>query len=203
MDKFFDSLYNKFILRDLLGKVLPGLIFLLGIETVASQGHHWLMRGALHADIVLYFLIYGLAFATGLLVQLLNPVRWAWKLWHLMVWLNNKSENKEKVDSPLLSHLDRLYAFYQKIPKAKDSEVVAKAILNQRERLVVLKDVTGNLGTSLLAFVLVWKYCLASVGFHFIESYSIILWVSVLLLLASLWHTFEQNHWENKEIRKK
>lgn len=181
MNNFFDNLYNKFLLRDLLGKALPGLILLLGLTIILGHGSFRVLSSFRHITIFHYFLLYGLSFAVGMLLQSGSIVRFLWR-------------RRKKVDG--LAQLTNYSKFLKKQAttfKEKNAVglLIAQTIVAQRERLVVLKDMTGNLGMSffLLSLVALCKQFFG-IGFGLFA-------VSGFLFWESWWHTDEQKQWED------
>src|SRR3989304_9952382 len=138
MNSFFDNLYNKFLFRDLLGKAMPGFILILG--TVAMLKPDWLseIMPTRPTNIVYYFVIYGVSFSTGMLIQTFSLIR--------LLWRCQSGQTR-------VTQLKKLFNFHTR----KDHEQVL--VTEQRERLVVLKDMTGNLGMSLLVLAFVAWSC--------------------------------------------
>ncbi len=167
MDKLFDNLYNKFLLRDLLGKVLPGLILILGFTYAYWPKGLCLIFPNKPENLFYYLVIYGLSFIVGLVLQFINPVRLFPFLRRLIL---------EEPTQPL----DRLYEFLNRRTRfnrgrnPQASLLVAQIVIDQRERLVVLKDVTGKFrGCCLYTSYCFWEllsyfYFSSSLWFEFV-----------------------------------
>src|SRR3990172_9841210 len=83
MDKFFNHLYSKFLLRDLLGKALPGLLLLIGVFSVFWPHRIWRVLFKRRTNLFPYLLLYGASVALGGLARSVNPWRFLWKRWHI------------------------------------------------------------------------------------------------------------------------
>jgi len=83
MDKFFNHLYSKFLLRDLLGKALPGLLLLIGVFSVFWPHTIWRVLFKRRTNLFPYVLLYGASVALGGLARSVNPWRFLWKRWHI------------------------------------------------------------------------------------------------------------------------
>ena len=83
MDKFFNHLYSKFLLRDLLGKALPGLLLLIGVFSVFWPHTIWRVLFKRRTNLFTYVLLYGASVALGGLARSVNPWRFLWKRWRI------------------------------------------------------------------------------------------------------------------------
>ena len=136
-DSVIDRLYTSYLLRDFVAKVVPGFLVLLSI--VLSSGHD---RRLLHAIQAFsfwgWFLLIGLAFSIGFLVQALGElVGWT------RIYPDGSSHNRAA----------RVNAIHRMIALSRSNQPL---ITQQRERYVVLKEMSANFSLSIvLAFVLV------------------------------------------------
>ena len=175
---FFSNLYSKFILRDLLGKVFPGFIFLSGLALFFGLKSHELFHFLTYASLFHYFLIYGISFVIGLLLQFLNPVRLVWRI-----------KRKRNGGDELKKYHEFLVSLRRNEPIVGDP--ISQTMNAQRERLVVLKDITGNLGNAIFAlalFAIYWKVDTGLTGVLFL--------IAGLLFWESWYHTVEKHYWE-------
>lgn len=182
MGNLFDNLYNNFLLRDLLGKVLPGLLILLAIVGVHLPKIWCEIFTVTPSNLFYYLILYGASFAVGLVVQFINPVRSASMIIRLL-------------QRQPFNHLTRLNNFLERRVTRNQREneqtrsLVCQIVINQRERFVVLKDLLGNLGTSLLISVFIIGIQKEILGCLFII-------IAIFLILLSWYHSREQNFWE-------
>ena len=137
MDRFFDSLYSQFLLRDLLAKVVPGLISLYAALSLFIREPESLLAHLARTSVIQVLVIaYGLSFMVMLLLQFLAE---RIGLISIFVW-RKKSEK-------------RIVSVKRSLAKARAFELQNDGkdlILRQRERFVVLKEMAGNYGISLL-----------------------------------------------------
>ena len=128
--KFFDSVYTNYAARDLFGKVLPGFILLSA--WVFSSRHDIDIKGLIeNLPILLWLLLYALAWGIGLGVQALSEI----------IGIHRAFPDKERS------------SFQKRLNKFTSEQVTLRQWL-QRERYVIIKEACGNLSTStLLALV--------------------------------------------------
>lgn len=79
LNKFNDYVYNRFLLRDLLRKALPGLLLLIGMFSVLWPRTIWRVLFKRRTDLIPYVLVYGASLALGGLARTVNPWRSLWK----------------------------------------------------------------------------------------------------------------------------
>jgi hypothetical protein len=79
MDKFFERVYNKFSLWNLLGKALPGLLLLIGMFSVFWPRTIWRVLWNRKTNLIPYIMIFGASFALGGVARSVNPWRFLWK----------------------------------------------------------------------------------------------------------------------------
>lgn len=81
LDGFFDGLYSKFLLRDILGRAIPGFIALLAIADFLKMRPPHLPNRDL--GLLYYVMVYGVSFASGTLLQYLG---WRASVVKVQVW---------------------------------------------------------------------------------------------------------------------
>lgn len=174
----FDVFYTKFLLRDILAKVVPGFLFLAA-----------LLRGAglfqfIDAQFYLIVIVYGLSFAIGIFLQTFASMLGIVKI---HVW---PSEGKK---TAMGVSLNKLKIF---LKENKDNQ----EILAQRERLVIIKNMAGTYAALVLILTV-----FGVVHFFFtpiIGLAPIGVLVFYILLNANKHHAEEQRIWEKINIAK-
>ncbi len=83
MGKYLDHVYNKFLLRNLLGKALPGLLLLIGMFSVFWPRTIWRVLFNRRTNLIPYMLVFGASVALGGLARSVNPWRYLWKRWRI------------------------------------------------------------------------------------------------------------------------
>ncbi len=83
MGKYFDRLYNRFSLKNLLLKALPGLLLLIGMFSVFWPKTIWRVLFKRRTSLIPYMLVYGASVALGGLARSVNPWRHLWKNWRI------------------------------------------------------------------------------------------------------------------------
>lgn len=155
---FFSSLYSKFVLRDLLGRVFPGLIIILGLANEHEAGI-WGIQSLSNISLLGGFILFSSSFVIGIILQSVRTI--PYNLIEYFIWPKKK---------PL-----------QALKDLKNNQFVR----DQRERLVVLRDVTGN--TSLAIFAVLTLTLWRNLS---------LLWLVVGLLAISSYHWYEVKIWE-------
>ncbi len=182
MKELFDGLYTKFFLRDILAKAIPGFIVLAGItDCLWARPFDSFHRG----NIIIFTLIYGVSFATGMLMQFAGS---SFRLIKIHVWPDTKFFSKPNHKESL----EKLSTFLKNTDKKPD-------IRMERERLVILKQMSGTYAIAALLFAVsyTFRFC-----FHYDDPsdliIAIVLWiVFVILVLDNHFRAFEQNAWES------
>ena len=164
MDRFFESLYSRFILRDLFGKIVPGSILLFTI--LRSLG--WFPSGSLALDLPFagWLLFYGVAWAVGIAAQSVGEITRLLKFYG---------------GGPGELHWHRqVEAELHATPRQ----------IEMLERNIVLKEASGNVCTATL-LSLVWSatldYVRRDVSMAQVLSDNWAPWCLALLLAIVLW----------------
>lgn len=79
MDKVKNYIYNKFLLRDLLWKALPGLLLLIGMFSVFWPRTIWRVLWKRKTNLIPYVLLFGASVGLGGVARAVNPWRSLWK----------------------------------------------------------------------------------------------------------------------------
>jgi len=139
----FDSFYSKFILRDLFGKIIPGLIIFFPITWIVfSPSDFQFAYGELFTNIWIWILLIGIFWITGFAIQGFGD----------MVSVKLKKRGKKFFllrYYPLNVTRDEFYKVhidFNKKANSSESKVV--------ERLIVIKESCGN-GHIALSFSLI------------------------------------------------
>jgi hypothetical protein len=168
LEKFLDYLYTKFVIRDLLGKVLPGILLILGSAAILKSEWLCLVIPDKQWNLLNYFLLFGTSFTVGLVLQFICLPRF--------IWVNRRAGYEKQLES--------LY-------KVTKRSVKNEVLYTHRERFVVLKEMTGNMGMSLLILALLFGLCKGN------WIIGVTLGLTSLVLLVDCWrHAEEQDKWE-------
>ena len=185
MSELIDYLYSRFILRDLLAKVIPGLITIFSIVTALNLPPTIIFHSLFKLpDLILFIIVYGFSFMTGMLLQF---IMMKLKLTVIHVWPGDKDLPAHELSLFMANALI-------KSPKSNGK------ILRVRERYTILKEMSGNFagGFSVLLISLFIRYLLyKSPGLHTVYVAIPTLAVLVFLLLKqNKFHAEEQKLWE-------
>lgn len=166
------SLYNKFIMRDVLSFVIPGAVVVGSLLDLSQMSHILKLFHSNSIPFILYFPIFGIFYMVGFAVQCLGAEILHVIKFHRMTWEE---------------HFRRL----ARLPQ-NDREA-----MSQHERFVVLKQMCGNGALSMfiagvLLAIKLWIPCLFPVA----------LFIIVVLLIISLYmghraHVERQELWED------
>ena len=151
LGNIFNSFYSKLILRDLCGKVVPGSILLLAlISSFIKQGHLDLTS----LPLAVWILGFGFAWITGFAVQALGEktglIRYYPRILNHKAWTIvareqlSASELSKKGGSEDEGQKNWMEFYY------KFSSIADDGAIQQRERLVVIKEACGNTFVALL-----------------------------------------------------
>lgn len=191
ISNLFETLYSHFLIRDVLAKAIPGLIgFVSLIITVSPQSIRPLIYRILGTDLLMIILLYGLSFMFGMLLQFLGSLT---PFLIIHVW---KADNRS---SSIKLSLSKAVEF-QKVASGN------KAILRQRERLAVLKEMAANFAFSLflMMIALIRIAIETSRGSQTpaIPFAIIIFLVVIALIYQNRTHAIEQQIWEEEVLDK-
>jgi len=180
MDHFIDSLYTKFLLRDLLAKVVPGLLLLLGIFGFFTR----LIAGVVISlsvfnVFVALILVYGVSFIISMAIQFLGERT---GLIQIYVWPkgNNKSSQEISLEK------------YREILLLENLPI---SVLRQRERFTILKEMTGNFAISFALLSISMPFL--GISFRSGVALSLICIFPITAALAIV--LFKQNHHHAEE----
>lgn len=186
MSEFFKNLYTNFLLRDVLAKAVPGflvLAYLFHGRIPTAYHHHGL------PEIVVITVLYGLSFMTGMLLQFLGTLkickrRCKWSLIKIYVHDDNQEKSLAKFKKFLNATKDR------------------NDLRSQRERLVILKNMSGTYSIAVLIVALTEfiKFLVHRLD-SFPFSTAILLILLVALKCQNRFHAKEQEIWENINIK--
>jgi len=185
MDKIFEYLYSRFLLRDLLAKVLPGLISLISLITIFSQkpSHLFQLLGSM-PDLLLILFIYGLSFMFGMLLQYV-AMRIGFIVIH--VWPGKKGISRKELS---------LLMAQKFILSPSSNDHLARV----RERYTILKEMSGNFAAtfsvSLLSIIIryfLYKSPKLTVLYVIVPLLALLIY---LLCKQNRYHAEEQKLWE-------
>jgi len=172
----FDAFYDRLVLRDFLGKVVPGFLLLSTVcvsftwVNVTSEEFSTLLKNLLNLSFLAWFVIFGTAWLLAFAIQSFGE--WA----HLIEYF---PRNVFPSDESFF----RFRREFEK--KAKPEDGI------QRERFVVILEACGNgylsLIISLLFIILhsLWRLCFGSLTWQLL-GYGFKIWGPVLLLAVFL-----------------
>lgn len=178
MSSFINNLYTKFLLRDILAKAVPGFLVLAylfhgKIPTVYLK--HGLPK------IVVITVLYGLSFMTGMFLQFLGMIKIG-KFSLISIYVHDNDQEKS-----IVKQLEFFNA-----TKKRDG------LRSQRERFVILKNMSGTFSIAILAIALfeAIRYLML-----WLDSYLIPMAILFILFLAlrcqNQFHANEQKIWED------
>ena len=190
LSDLFESLYSHFILRDVLAKVLPGLIGLASIVSFFAPRPLIHLRSHLpEPGLTTVAILYGIGFMVGMLIQYLGALA---PFIHIHVW---REDTRRMTVETSLSRA----AQFQKAASGN------QVLLRQRERFAVLKEMAANFAASLLlALLAVVRYGVFNRGGpepHGIALGILLAAIIVALVFQNRFHAIEQRTWEERVIR--
>ena len=134
LDSVIDRLYTSYLLRDFVAKVVPGFVVLSALALSSGTRDH-MLRAVHGLSIWAWFLLTGLSFSVGFLVQATGElIGWT------HIYPDGSSHNREA----------RANAIRRMIAPSRSNQ---PAISQQRERYVVLKEMSANFSLSLIIAV--------------------------------------------------
>ena len=178
LKELFEVLYTKFFLRDILAKVVPGFIFLALLFPDVWENDF---------PFSLIVVGYGISFAMGMFMQTIGELL---RIIKIHVWDEDVSSSM-KVSLENLQRFLKRYEEYQ--PAATDK--YKRAILMERERLVILKNMAATYAI-LALFVGAIFICRNNIGVAigcFIVAFAL-RWVNHF-------HAREQKIWEEINLK--
>lgn len=201
MKGFTDTIkyfYQEFLLRDLLGYVTPGALVIATALVVVSPDLQTLLHGMMDLPVLIYLVLVGLSFATGLAVQNVGEyvrfIRWY---------------HKGEVDSEDAAHLQSLFEFHrasssrhsgvkEDAPESRPIEWAARI----RERIAVKKNLTGTNALGLILSISLLVADRLSTGWRDVNDseLAILGLVGVLILGLLRGHRKQRSYqhiWEN------
>jgi hypothetical protein len=133
----FESLYSHFLLRDIVAKVIPGLLSVM-IPLVICANDLEPVKELLKSLnlIALFVLIYGVGLAIGMILQQLGMLI---PLIKIHVWKSDSNDS----DNSIARSTDAEVRFLK-------IAIQNRAMLRRRERLIILKEMCGNYAMAML-----------------------------------------------------
>ena len=189
LSDLFESLYSHFIMRDVLAKVIPGLIAVLSLlALIAPHSLRILPAHLRELDLLTAVFVYGVSFMSGMLVQYLVSLA---PFIRIHVWNEGKRQSTQD----------------KSLAKAVEFHKVAAhdpALLRQRERFAVLKEMAANFAGSLLLalLALVRTGVFTHKGLRPPALFAVAFLVAVIIALVfqNRLHAREQQTWEQETI---
>jgi hypothetical protein len=184
MSEFLEGLYDRFLLRDVVGKATPGFILLI----VVWNSVYGDIRFPFHKDIFIGVVVFGISFVAGIIIQWIGVKIGAIRLY---VWEETRSRSTVQEAS--------LSAYHNFLERTRNKPFVRI----QRERFVVLKHIAGNFAT-LGIFILVIRLVFLICSNQFLQKVDYLMLPVLALIIFILWkesHHFanEQRIWEKLE----
>ncbi len=210
ISRFFRGLYDQFLLRDVVAKVIPGLLPLFALSLLfpvrASSGSSSGYPLAIGSPLIIAIVLFGLGLMLGMLLQFIGNrtytfgkrnVDWGPKTFTVRsksFTLPHIKFSLPAVDwTPIVIHVwgseeesikkELDFRHYANLTENRDY------VLNKRERLVVFKEMAGNYAVAFsLAFVIslvIWIINLFDDSDLFniqIILFFVILWVVLMVL---------------------
>ena len=185
----FESLYSHFILRDVLAKVLPGVIDLVAIAALfAPKSLRLLQYRFFEPGFFEVVAVYGISFMLGMLFQYLGSLT---PFIHIHAW---REESRQKT---VVTSLSKAVEFQKTASKDQ-------SLLRQRERFAVLKEMAANYAVSLtlilLAVLRVGVFTSNRFQPHALAVSILFLLIIVSLIGQNRFHASEQRNWEEQVI---
>lgn len=181
MNEFLEGLYDRFLLRDVIGKAVPGFILLFIICNSSFDVGHFLFQ----QNIFIGILVFALSFVAGIIIQWFGVQVGAIRIY---VWEPTKARPTRQEAS--------LHAYHIFLTRTRNNHFVRI----HRERFVVLKHIAGNFASlGILVIILRFISLLWTNADQQVLDY--ILVVSLAVIVFILWresHHFadEQRIWE-------
>lgn len=143
-----ESFYTRHVLRDLLGKMAPGTLFLIGLRSISSS-FDVAIGEVTDASFAAWLVFAVLAWVAGISLQGLGSMTGRCKFLPMQYSMRQKGESRKNADAGFSKTYARLYS----------ASSVTKDAMQGVERLVVIKEATGNLwlAVSLLIPLAAWK----------------------------------------------
>lgn len=186
LPQLFSDLYNKFLLRDFFGKIVPGSLLLAAMTCMYLQPIR-VYFGVMKARVPIIALLIGLAWTTTLGLQRASEIVGVWQYFPDIAPFEENIGDKicdtlqNEGEMQFCKHTMRTAVFFR---CAKEGEKL------QYERFVIIKEATGNLFASFVlalpAILLVslrgtWLQDVFATGRH------VYLVLCVLVLLSGLY----------------
>lgn len=201
----FKDLYQKFLMRDLLGFIVPGTIIVLSFMYLLGLNVYQLLLYNGHISSLVYIPIFGLLYVVGFGIQC-----FAAELIPLIQYHARRCDkHKDKVcfwqktcKDCFKVHLDKLVVVL-KLPDQSQE---------QHERFVVLKQMCANNGLALSFFtimMIVKNFLIFKAKSKIEPDYPVIfVWIVLVILVISLFkgyksHLKKQEIWEDMETNKR
>ena len=185
LSDFFNSLYSHFLLRDIVAKVIPGLIGLAAVlSMLAPFGVLDMQRFAHISSFVQMILLYGLGFMFGMLIQYLVT-----KLPCVHVHVHDGKDNKARIEASLKKDVE-----FHKC--AGNQQFLSR----KRERLVIIKEMGANYAGALIIVLIVFLLhsCRLSLSWAtWIPIIIVLLSMIIVLFLQNRFYANEQRLWED------
>jgi hypothetical protein len=200
MTQFFDLLYTRFLLRDIIAKNVPALLLFVVIFQASdlsiedTEPYLKPLREIFSTSSVYSFvcvaLLYAIGFAVGILLQGFGEFI---RLVRIHPWDGPSGRVKQSL---MVAHMF--------LANTKDNEIARQ----QRERFIVLKEMTGNLSVVFLVAALavvskpiisfVESNLIARNWLHTLLIFSTFVGLCVLTACGNRYHINQQRIWENE-----
>lgn len=188
MSDFANIIYEKFFMRDLLGKILPGFIVTITLFSICGIQNFSDLIPFEEIRPILWVIILPWSLLTGLALQILGELLGLHssspRPKRLLFFFRPCNKIWRKVNEDFKERFDKL-------KNASDIEWT-KNSKEQRERFVYLKEGSGNLSLSLL---FLFVYLISSGEKFFIIPFSLLIF-SLFLYWSHLLHATRQARFE-------
>ncbi len=139
----FESFYTRHILRDLLGKMAPGALVLVGVR-VATWSAHQAIQDMKEANLGAWLVFAAVAWLAGLGLQGIGEISGRWcRYFPVQYCTREKGKSRNEAEAEFQAKLTML-----------DSNTGVTTEQRQRfERLVLIKEAAGNACLALLTLI--------------------------------------------------
>lgn len=138
----FESFYTRHILRDLLGKMAPGTLVLVGVR-VATWSAHQAIQDMKEANLGAWLVFAAVAWLAGLGLQGIGEISGRCRYFPVQYCTREKGKSRDQAEAE----------FQAKLTKLDSNNGVTTDQRQRFERLVLIKEAAGNACLALLILI--------------------------------------------------
>ncbi|MBA1419405.1 MAG: hypothetical protein FAF03_00680 [Epsilonproteobacteria bacterium] len=189
LSMLFDKIYSSFILRDIAGKIIPGILLVLPVGLIYTLNHENIFHILLNLNFVLWIFLAVFLWILGYVSQSFGE--FSGLISYALTTTSNTKYKRYKWSPFIKYFIIPIDVLLQNQKTAYQNKESTDSNLQYTERLAVVREACGNSGSSLILTLPLYSYYLIK---SHIYTEVTILFLSTLFILIILLIRMHREH---------